>query len=354
MKVLFTGYAPVHFVCFQPLFARLRQVPCVDVFVSGGLRSKTPEGERLHDAEAMYAPFGLPSESVLTVEQIQEMDFDVLFCSNTKKIEPRTYAQSIEIFHGMSFRNKAVREENTGNDRYFVLGPYMLRRFREFGFFGEPDPRAVEVGFPKTDRLLDGSLDRGAILRSYGFTGDRPVILYAPTGAKHNSLETMGGDLIRLLSATGEYDLLVKPHDHPKHKLNWFERLAPLEHEHLKLVREPDVVPTLFAADLLMSDASSVVNEYALLDRPIVFLDVPELLAAAGGDGSALDLDTWGRRGGEVAANPVAALDAVADGIEDPARHSDVRRAIVEDLFFNPGCATDAAMDFLREELSLA
>jgi len=156
-----------------------------------------------------------------------------------------------------------------------------------------------------------------------------------------------------LLSATGEYDLLVKPHDHPKTKLNWFERLAPLEHEHLKLVRAPDVVPTLFVADLLISDASSVVNEYALLDRPIVFLDVPELLEAAGRNGSALDLDTWGRRGGETATNPVAAVAAVAEGLSDPGRHSEVRAGIVDDLFYNPGQATDAAMEFLREELSL-
>jgi CDP-glycerol glycerophosphotransferase (TagB/SpsB family) len=353
-KVLFTGYAPVHFVCFQPLFERLNKMPGVEAVVSGGLRSKNEDGEVLHDADALYAPFRLSRESVLTVEQIREMDFDVLFCANTKRIEPRSFGQSIEIFHGMSFRNKAVREENTGNDRYFVLGPYMLRRFREFGFFAADDPRAVEVGFPKTDRLLDGSLDRDLILRHYGFSGERPVILYAPTGAKRNSLETMGEDLIRLLSASGEYDLLVKPHDHPKHKLNWFERLGPLEHEHLRLVREPDVVPTLFVADLLISDASSVVNEYALLDRPVVFLDVPELLAAAGGEGSALDLETWGRRGGEVATNPVAALQAVADGLADPGRHSDVRAGIVEDLFFNPGAATDAAIDFLCEELSLS
>jgi CDP-glycerol:poly(glycerophosphate) glycerophosphotransferase len=353
-KVLFTGYAPVHFVCFQPLLERMAALPGVETRVSGGLRSKTPEGEVLHDSEALYAPFGLPPESVLTVEQIREMDFDLLFCANTKRIEPRSFGRSIEIFHGMSFRNKAVREENTGNDRYFVLGPYMMRRFREFGFFAPRDDRAVEVGFPKTDRLLDGSLDRDAILRAHGFSGERPVILYAPTGAKRNSLETMGEDLIRLLSATDDYDLLVKPHDHPKNKIDWFARLAPLEHAHLKLVRDPDVVPDLYVADLLISDASSVVNEYALLDRPIVFLDVPELLEAAGGNGSALDLETWGRRGGEVANNPVAAAAAVANCLSDPGRRSDVRAEIVNDLFYNPGAATDAAIEFLRGELSLA
>jgi CDP-glycerol:poly(glycerophosphate) glycerophosphotransferase len=352
-NVLFTGYAPVHFVCFKPLYERLAELPGVEVHVSGGLRSKTADGRVLHDAPAMYEPFGLPGDSVLNVEQIREMDFDVLFCANTKRIEPRSFGMCIEIFHGMSFRNRAVREENMGSDYYFVLGPYMMRRFQEKGLFQEGDQRAVEVGFPKTDRLLDGSLDREPILREHGFSGDRPVVVYAPTGLKRNSLETMGEELIQRLRATRDYDLLVKPHDHPKNKIDWFERLAPLQDDHTRLVRGPDVVPVLFAADLLISDASSVANEYALLNRPIVFLDVPELLEAAGGEESSLDLDTWGRKGGEVVDDPISAVAAVSECLRDPGRGASARDGIARDLFYNPGCATDAAIEWLRSDRKL-
>jgi CDP-glycerol glycerophosphotransferase (TagB/SpsB family) len=353
-RVLFTGYAPVHFVCFKPLYDRLAELPGVEVHVSGGLRSKTDDGQVLHDAPAMYEQFGLRDEPVLSVEQIKEMEFDLLFCANTKRIEPRSFGCCVEIFHGMSFRNRAVREENMGSDYYFVLGPYMMRRFRDKGLFRAGDPRAIEIGFPKTDRLLDGSLDREAMLREHGLSGERPVVLYAPTGLKKNSLETMGEELISRLSATGLYDLLVKPHDHPKYKIDWFERLAPLEGDHTRLVRGPDVVPSLFAADLLISDASSVANEYALLNRPIVFLDVPELIEAAGGEDSSLDLDTWGRKGGEIVPDPTAAVAAVAQGLREPGRRADARAGITRDLFYNPGGATDAAVEWLRSEAELA
>jgi hypothetical protein len=353
LKLLFTGYAHVHFVCFKPLFDRLVELPDVEVCVSGGLRSKTIDGETVHDAPAMYDPFGLPAESVLSVEQIEERDFDFLFCANTKRIAPRNYGCSVEIFHGMSFRNRAIREENMGSDYYFVLGPYMMRRFEQRGFFRSDDPRAIEIGFPKTDRLLNGTLSREAILGDHGFSGDRPVVLYAPTGARQNSLETMGEELIRRLTATRLYDLLVKPHDHPKNKIDWLERLTPLESEHTRIVRDPDVVPSLFVADLLISDASSVANEYALLDRPIVFLDVPELLDAAGRGPSSLDLDTWGRRGGEIVDDPAAAVAAVEKGLREPDRQSTVRAGIATDLFYNPGRATDAAIDWIQREMSL-
>ncbi|HEY3018619.1 MAG TPA: CDP-glycerol glycerophosphotransferase family protein [Solirubrobacteraceae bacterium] len=352
-SVLFTGYAPVHYACFRPLHAELERLEGVDVRVAGGTRRRGEDGEWIYDPEAMYAPFGIEAADVLTVDEIAERDVDLLFCANTKAITPRSAQRTIEIFHGLSFRNLCVRDENAGKDAYFLLGPYMRRAFASCGLLAFDDPRAVPVGFPKTDPLLDGTLDRDAILAAEGLSGERPVVLYAPTGAKRNSLETMGEEVLRRLRDWGAVDVLVKPHDHPKRAIDWPARLAPLEGERLRIARTPDVVECLFAADLLISDASSVVNEYALLDRPIVFLDVPELLAAAAErEGSALDLDTWGRRGGEVVADPAGVVAAVARGLEHPEQRSDVRRAIAADLFYNPGRATGAAMRWLREELA--
>jgi hypothetical protein len=351
-SVLFTGYAPVHYACFRPLHAELERLDGVEVRVAGGTRGREDDGEHVYDREAMFGPFGLNGDHVLSVDEIAELDVDVLFCANTNAIVPRTAARTIEIFHGMSFRNLAVREENTGKDAYFLLGPYMRRAFAERGLLPDGDPRAVPVGFPKTDRLLDGSLDRDAILAAEGLSGGRPVVLYAPTGAKHNSLETMGEEVLRRLKESGSFDVLVKLHDHPKHDIDWRSRLAPLEDEHLRVARQPDVVESLFAADLLISDASSVTNEYTLLDRPMVFLDVPELLAhARAREGSALDLETWGRRGGALVTDPAGVVAAVTDELEHPERRSEVRQAIARDLFYNPGRATEHAMSWLREEL---
>jgi len=175
-------------------------------------------------------------------------------------------------------------------------------------------------------------------------------VLYAPTGAHGNSLETCGEELLRGLAAVNDYDVIVKPHDHPKARIDWYERLAPLESEHLRLLRTPDAIPALYAADLLISDASSIANEYLLLDRPIVFLDVPELIAAAAAEDNRLDLNTWGRKGGIVAAGAAAALKAVVNGLAAPQAQAETRRAIARDIFYNPGTATRAALGWLRTE----
>ena len=350
-RVLFTGYAHAHFACFRPVYEALRAAPGVEVRVAGGLRTKLTD-VTLYDTPAMYDPFDVPSEDVLTMDELAEHDCDVLFCANTKAIKPRSHGVAVQIFHGLSFRNRAVRVANDGYDRYFVIGPYMHRRLEDQGVFVPGDPRALKVGFPKTDRLLDGTFDRSEILAEHGFSGDRPVLLFAPTGAKRNALETMGEELVARLAAEDRYDVMVKPHDHPKNRIDWFARLAPMENEHLRVVRDADVIPLLFAADLLLSDASSVANEYALLDRPMVFLDVPRLLEnARDREGSALDLDTWGRRGGPVVVEPSQVVAAVSGELERPERHADVRQGIAADLFYNPGCATEAAMAWLREAL---
>ena len=350
IRILFTGYAPVHFRCFHPLYRRLRKVQNVDVVVSGGLRTGDKRNY-VYDAAGLYDEFSLPLETVKTVEEIKEMDFDVQFSAHTKLISPRSVQRRIQIFHGVSFRNKAIRPENMACDDYFIIGPYMRSRFVDAGLMKLNDPRTVEVGFMKTDALIDGSLNKGEILNQYGFDGSRPVLLYAPTGAKRNSLETMGEDAMKELIAVDRYDLLVKPHDHPKNKdIDWATYLKKYETDHCRIVMpQEDVIPAMYVSNLLISDASSVVNEYTLLDRPILFLDTPELLSQArDAANSMLDLDTWGRAGGVIASTPQCVPALVEESLANPNELSMERRGIATNLFFNPGAATDSAMSWLE------
>lgn len=348
-RILFTGYAPVHFVCFRPIYDRLTRVPGVEVFVSGG--TEPGEGSAL-GARDLYRPFRIPSARVLSLAAMRRQRFDLVFCAHVSGYFPREDGGRVQIFHGLSFRNMAVRRDVLVYDHLFVTGPYMMRAFQEQQLLRPTDPRLVPIGFPKVDRLVDGSLDRRAILRRLGLSGRRPVLLYAPTGQKGNSLETVGEEVIRRLRATGRYDMLIKLHDHPRdHSVDWPRQLRPLLDAHTKLVRDFDIVPYLFVADLLISDASSVSSEYSLLDRPMVFLDVPNMIAAMRAKGRAVDLETWGRKGGVTVRWPDEAVDAVRESLAHPRRGSEVRRAMARDLFFNPGSAADAAMAWIRARL---
>jgi hypothetical protein len=354
-RLLFSGYAPVHFVCFQPVYERLRRMPGVEVFLSGG-REPGPviDGDGLGPltARELYRPFRVPANRVLELDAMRRQKFDMVFCAHVSGYFPREDKGRVQIFHGLSFRNMAVRRDVLVYDHLFITGPYMQRTFQEQQLLRPTDPRLVPIGFPKVDRLVDGSLDRAAIRRRLGLSGRRPVLLYAPTGQRGNSLETLGEEVIHRLRGSGRYDIIIKLHDHPRdNSVDWPKRLRPLLDRHTKLVRDFDIVPYLFVSDLLVSDASSVSSEYSLLDRPMVFLDVPEMIASMRAKGRAVDLDTWGRKGGVTVRWPDEAVDAVRESLAHPRRNSDVRRAMARDLFFNPGRAADAAVAWIRERL---
>ncbi|HEU4681900.1 MAG TPA: CDP-glycerol glycerophosphotransferase family protein [Gemmatimonadales bacterium] len=353
-RILFTGYAPVHFVCFQSLYQRLRRIKGVEVFLSGGRDADPMTGARAMTAAELYAPFRIPANRVLKLEQIKKQSFDLVFCAHVSGYFPKEDKERVQLFHGVSFRNMAVRRDVLVYDRLFLVGPYMRRLFTEQQLLRDSDSRLVNVGFPKLDRLVDGTLKRTAILSRLGLSGRRPVVLYAPTGQKDNSLEHTGEAMLERLKATGKYDILIKLHDHPRDRAtDWPRRLRPLLDSHTRLVNDYDVVPYLFVADLLISDASSVSNEYALLDRPMVFLDVPQLLAGMEKKGVALDLDTWGRKGGVTARWPDDAVEAVAWSLAHPRHGSPIRRSMARDLFYNPGRATDAALRWTQDRLGM-
>lgn len=339
-RILFTGYASVHFVCFQPVYRLLCQDPRLEVWLSGGFLSKSPDGET-YDLRGFYDPFAVPQDRVIPFDLARQQTFDVCVCAHLSTgLLPPGALRSVQIFHGVSFRNLLAREGKALKyDLLCLPGHYHARMFRRLGLVREQGPHAAVTGFPKCDALVDGSLDGKRILVEAGLDPGRPTLLYAPTGGRKNSLETMGREVVASIAGHTEWNLLIKPHDHPKKKIDWFARLAPLENDRVRLVRSLDLVPYLYAADLLLSDASSAAVEYTLLDRPIVFLDVPELLDKVRESGDTLDLESYGRRIGTCVADPHDVAEAVRGALARPDRETEVRRTMARDVFYAPGGA---------------
>ncbi|WP_030171745.1 bifunctional glycosyltransferase/CDP-glycerol:glycerophosphate glycerophosphotransferase [Spirillospora albida] len=143
----------------------------------------------------------------------------------------------------------------------------------------------VPAGYPRNDPLVNGvdgdpelADEVAALRRSLGLVDDgRRVVLYAPTFRKgpdgrpirrvdppldpERLARELGGELI----------LLVRPH--------YLTRMTPVPPSAGAVMRDvgdvPDVTPLLLLADALVTDHSSVMFDYALLDRPIV-LHVPD------------------------------------------------------------------------------
>jgi len=352
-RILFTGYAPVHFVCFLPAYRWLARDPDVELWLSGGFKHDGDDGEPRFDIAGFYDAFPVDREHVVPIERARNESYDVLVCSHlSDTLFPGAVSQTVQIFHGVSFKNLAVRDRALRFDFLCLPGRYHADLYRREGLVRSDGSRCLLTGFAKTDPLATRDAGRD-VSRELGLDPSRRTILFAPTGEKHNALETMGEAAIEALRDARRFNVLVKPHDHPKRKIDWFERLAPLAGDHVHLIRDKDVVPYLLAADLLITDASSVALEYTLLDRPIVFIDVPRLLAKVQKKAPALDLDTYGRKLGRLVRSPDELVSTVDDALAHPEREAAVRRAAAGHLFHRPGSATARVAGVVRHAAGL-
>ncbi len=131
------------------------------------------------------------------------------------------------------------------------------------------------LGVPRTDAFFDAAkiaAARAAVRRRYGIPDQRRIVLFAPTFRGDGQLSArFDADSVpweRLVADLGdEWTLLVKMHPF----------VAPLDvqlpglTDVIDVTRDREMTELMMAADALVTDYSSAIFEYALLDRPIVF-----------------------------------------------------------------------------------
>jgi len=169
----------------------------------------------------------------------------------------------VQIFHGVSLKNRAVHKKALAYDKLFLAGEYMKRKFIETWKLAEDDPRFEMIGMPKVDPLVNGSLNSSEMKRSLGLDNRLPTVIYAPTRPSPTSSSLpMAGEQIITTIADMEVNFLIKLHDRAyktwrSTSEDWEQKLKRIKKPHLKVIDDYDVVPYLFVSDLLVSDISS-------------------------------------------------------------------------------------------------
>jgi len=102
---------------------------------------------------------------------------------------------------------------------------------------------------------------------------------------------------------------------------------------------------------VMITDHSSCGFEYLLLDRPLVRIEVPELLKQANIHADYVSLLAAASLNTRDAAG---AVDAVARALASPVDGSATRRAVAAELFYKPGTATVRCAAALYEVIDLA
>lgn len=142
--------------------------------------------------------------------------------------------------------------------------------------FGIDEDKVFTYGLPRTDILLDRNrLQKRAVefYRQYPQLAGKRLILYAPTFRDNERGDCRAiTDIYKISRSLPDYIILLRLHPHVAKVFEKAEQLAAGRSENLVSVSSyPDINTLLLVADCLITDYSSIIFEYCLLNKPMIF-----------------------------------------------------------------------------------
>ena len=166
----------------------------------------------------------------------------------------------VQLFHGF---NAQKRDENKGHfrlrgffDLYCTQGSSTTDHFLEleqkYQYF-----KVFETGWPKMDPLFGKTEIKPSV---------KPNILFTSTFTPKLSAAHILFDTIRELSEKSEWDFTVTFHSKMNQKVvNRYKNL-----QSIRFIETDNTIPLLQEADVMLSDTSSILSEFLLLQKPVV------------------------------------------------------------------------------------
>ncbi|MGC9539885.1 bifunctional glycosyltransferase/CDP-glycerol:glycerophosphate glycerophosphotransferase [Streptomyces sp. UG1] len=247
------------------------------------------------DFEAVWSytgrPQGFPADATLVrrwslpyLKALARAEFWIDNQSYPLKLTKRPGTTYIQTWHGSALKRMGFdeagwklksRAEQAEQQR-------TLDRFDHFLIRSEHDVRTLakafrlrektllRVGYPRNDALVQarGATERPPLAAELGIPAGKTALLYAPTFRHHGDRRfALPFDVERFADEFGDrYVLLVRAH-----YLNHVVLPPSVRGRVIDVSDHHDVTPLLALADALITDYSSVMFDYALLDRPMLF-----------------------------------------------------------------------------------
>ena len=176
----------------------------------------------------------------------------------------------VQVFHGLAGEKKGHFRIRHYFDLYLTQGPYFTDKFNELKKVHK-NFDVIETGWPKLDVYSTEKnrydFEKKAILQQ--FNTDK-IVLYAPTFSPSLTSAPYLLQEIKNLAETTGYVILIKLHDLMDPK--WIKAYKRLSYEvnNVLFKEDKNIIKSLIQADILVSDTSSVIYEFILLDKPVI------------------------------------------------------------------------------------
>ncbi len=203
------------------------------------------------------------------IKDVYTFESDVIFVPGNE-VPYYLRGLKVQVFHGLAGEKKGHFRIRHYFDLYLTQGPYFTKKFielkKKFKNFN-----VIETGWPKLDiygkELHKYDDEKDKLLAKYNA---KKIVLYAPTFSPSlTSAQFLIGEF-KELARNKEYLILIKFHDLMAVDLiNAYKKMAK-ETSNIIIEEERNIIKFLLIADIMISDTSSVVYEFLLLDKPVI------------------------------------------------------------------------------------
>ncbi len=276
MNVYFDVQEMYYLPQYAPIIASLNQEGALATLVM--YRSEVDTASQI--ALVMSACPGTAIEWVLNEAQARDLYLkkkpDWLVIGNNfgylESIHSNT--QTALVSHGIGPKACYYDVSDSATSVRFVEGPYRTKRLQEM----YPNQNFIDTGYAKLDPIVNGEM-RHIKPSGWGLDDSKKTILYAPTFYP-SSIECLSKHFPKEFS---EYNVILKPHYFSlanakyKKQKRLLEVWGESDNVYLAGLDEVNIIPFMAVADVLISDASSTLFEFAALDKPVVWCDFYKL-----------------------------------------------------------------------------
>lgn len=191
----------------------------------------------------------------------------------------------------------------------------------------------LATGMAKLDSVFKGDVNKKSVCRSYNLPVDNTYILYAPTyNPELSSLEYLLEGIDQVL-LNEKSILLIKLHSRTIARYKSIAQKLVQKHRRIIYIAGQDITPFLSLADIMISDVSSAMMEFAALDKPVVLFNNPAWKDYEHFNPGDIDF-AW--RDMAVQIDSAGDLkSAVIKCLDNPGRLSEVRKKYTDQLFAN-------------------
>jgi len=207
-----------------------------------------------------------------SLEYLSEFSPDVIFTPET--IVPYwLMGLKVHLFNSLIFDEEKFSKMLDYFDLYLTPGPKFTTHFEKLAEKYKTFS-VIETGWPKLDTLFNIAEDeiisweKNKLLSEYNV---KYIVLYAPSSDENLTSAKVLKDAIVKLSSRKDILFLVYFDEDMKQEI--IDEYKQIDTKNIKILEDRNISKNMHIADLLISDTTSFIYEFILLDKPVLSVD---------------------------------------------------------------------------------